>query len=232
MSEWWTYRPSDFLMFAPDTYWRQFELHNAALWPVPLLPVAMALAWIVWMAAGRRSVPALRLGLAGLALCMAFAGWAFLWQRYAPINWAARWFAAGFGLQALGLLWLAILPGLRTTAGKHRRLLGLALIAWATVAHPLLALAFGRPWVQAELLGAAPDPTAIATLGGLLWADARSRAGVAWLWVLRSLATTWCLLSAATLWTMGSAQGWVLAALAVAALGALWRWPHGQHGRG
>ena len=31
MSEWWTYRLSDFLLFAPRTYWRQFELLNAHL---------------------------------------------------------------------------------------------------------------------------------------------------------------------------------------------------------
>ena len=29
MSEWWTYRPSDFLLFSARTYWRLFELHNA-----------------------------------------------------------------------------------------------------------------------------------------------------------------------------------------------------------
>ena len=44
MSEWWTYRPSDFLMFAPDTYWRLFELHNAAWWPLGLLANVLVLA--------------------------------------------------------------------------------------------------------------------------------------------------------------------------------------------
>ena len=34
--------------------------------------------------------------------------------------------------------------------------------------HPLLAPALGRPWLQAELLALAPDPSAIATLGFLL----------------------------------------------------------------
>ena len=37
MSEWWTYRPEDFLLFSPRVYWRMFELHNAALWPLQLL---------------------------------------------------------------------------------------------------------------------------------------------------------------------------------------------------
>ena len=33
MSEWWTYHLSDFLLFAPRTYYRLFELYNAAIWP-------------------------------------------------------------------------------------------------------------------------------------------------------------------------------------------------------
>jgi hypothetical protein len=28
MSEWWTYRPEDFLLFSPRVYWRMFELQN------------------------------------------------------------------------------------------------------------------------------------------------------------------------------------------------------------
>ena len=30
MSEWWTYRLSDFLMFSGATWYRLLELHNAA----------------------------------------------------------------------------------------------------------------------------------------------------------------------------------------------------------
>ena len=33
MSEWWTYRLSNFLLFSPRTYDRLFELYNAAIWP-------------------------------------------------------------------------------------------------------------------------------------------------------------------------------------------------------
>ena len=34
MSEWWTYTLSDFLLFSPRTYYRLFELHHRALWPL------------------------------------------------------------------------------------------------------------------------------------------------------------------------------------------------------
>ncbi|HEX5739265.1 MAG TPA: DUF6064 family protein [Hydrogenophaga sp.] len=232
MSEWWTYRPSDFLMFAPDTYWRLFELHNAALWPFQLLPPVVLLVLAAAIAAGpsNRSDAAFRCGVVGLAMCWAFVAWSFLWQRYAPINWAAHTFAIGFVVQALGLLALAFLPGLHTTPQPGRRLCALTLLVWAALAHPLLALAFDRPLAQAELFGAAPDPTALATVGWLLWADARSRSGRLLLWALRGMALVWCAISASTLWTMGSAQAGVMLAAGLVALGSIWRWPYGRPG--
>jgi hypothetical protein len=36
MSEWWTYRLSDILPFSAQTYFRLFELHNAAVWPAQI----------------------------------------------------------------------------------------------------------------------------------------------------------------------------------------------------
>src|ERR1700752_2916331 len=47
MSEWWTYRPEDFLLFSPRVYWRMFELHNAALWPLQVLALAAGLIIIL-----------------------------------------------------------------------------------------------------------------------------------------------------------------------------------------
>ena len=49
MSEWLSYRPSDFLMFAPRTYWRLFELHNGAWWPAQPLAVLAELGWMGWL---------------------------------------------------------------------------------------------------------------------------------------------------------------------------------------
>ena len=50
MSEWWTYRAEDFLLFSPRVYWRMFELHNAALWPLHLLTLAAGLIVILLIA--------------------------------------------------------------------------------------------------------------------------------------------------------------------------------------
>lgn len=201
MNGWWTYRPSDFLMFAPRTYWRLFELQNEALWPAQLLGTLLALVLVVGL--WRRHGPTLRAGALGLAMAWAWVAYSFLWQAYAAINWAASGFAWAFGLQALGLLALSFQHAVRATAATVRHRIGLGLLLWALLAHPLLPFAFGRPWMQAEVIGLAPDPTVIATLGLLLGIDAGPRA---LLWALRAGAMAWLALSAATLATMGSWQ--------------------------
>jgi hypothetical protein len=220
MSEWWTYRPSDFLMFAPRTYWRLFELQNEALWPAQLLGVLLALVLVVGL--WRRHGPTLRAGALGLALAWVWVAYGFFWQRYAPINWAAGGFSWAFGLQALGLLALSFQHTVHATTFMVCRRLGLGLLLWALLAHPLLPFAFGRPWMQAEVIGLAPDPTAIATLGLLLGIDAGPRA---LLWVLRAGAIAWLAVSAATLVAMGSWQAVVPLATVLLAGVALLRRP-------
>jgi hypothetical protein len=204
-------------MFAPATYWRLFELHNAAWWPAqPVLTVA-GLAGRAWIARGGHRAP--RAGAAGLALAWAFAATAFVLWRYARINWGATALATLPLAAALVLALLATRTDLHAATGAVRRRTGLLLAAWALVAHPLLAWMSGRPLAQAEVIGLAPDPTAIATLG-LLLGTAASSSATRWLrraaW---AAAIGWCAISAATLWTMGSARAGVpLAAVAVALL--------------
>jgi Family of unknown function (DUF6064) len=216
MSEWWTYRASDFLMFAPRTYWRLFELHNEAWWPAQPLLLLAGLAWLLW--ARRRGAVALRVGVAGLAAAWAFVAVAFLLPRYAPINWAASAFAIAFLAQACALLALATRADVRAVPSGTRRRVGALLCAWALLGHPLLAPALGRSLVQGETFGLTPDPTVIATLGLLLWVGASSRITAGLLCLVWLLAIAWCVVSMATLWTMDSAQGWVVLAATLAAL--------------
>ena len=220
MSEWWTYRPSDFLMFAPRTYWRLFEMQNEALWPAQAIVAVLVLALFIGL--WRRHGTALRMGAAGLALAWAAVAYTFLWQRYMPINWAASAFAWAFGLQALGLFALSSRHSVQPALQPLRQRAGLGLVAWAWLAHPLLVFAAGRPWVQGEVIGLAPDPTAIATMGLLLCAEATTRGARALLGLLRAGALAWLVLSAATLATMGSVQAAVPLAAALLAGLVLW----------
>lgn len=226
MSEWWTYRPSDFLMFSPHIYWRLFASINQAYWPAHGVLLGIALAWLARQARPARPSDQVwaRAAAFALALIWALVAWAFLLQRFAPIQWLAGSAAVAFFAQALALLGLAGVGGVDRIGAGWRRRLALALGVWALIAYPLVGAAFGRPWQQAEVFGLAPDPTALATLALLLLM--RATTGVS-RWLMRAawiVPVGWCIVSATTLWTMGSAQGWlVLAALALALVALCWR---------
>jgi hypothetical protein len=218
MSEWWTYRPSDFIMFSPRIYVRLFESVNLQWWPLALLlPLAgLAWMWLLW----RRGL-ALRPGLAALGGVWIFVAWAFHAERFAPINWGAAAFAGGFALQGTALLAMAAWGALTVQTRGARAVVGLLLWLLALLAHPLLAGAQGRPWVQAEVFGLAPDPTAIATLGVWLLLRPAARASH-WAWrALGVLPLAWCVISVTMLTAMDAQQAWVPAA-ALLAVAAAW----------
>ncbi|MFL5028828.1 MAG: DUF6064 family protein [Xanthobacteraceae bacterium] len=213
MSEWWTYTLSDFLLFSPRVYYRIFELHNRALWPAHVVTLILGLAIFVLLLrkstrATARAVPAL------LGALWIWIAWAFFWDRYATINWAALYVAPAFALQGLLLLWIGTVGRRLTFAPGHDVFdrAGLALLAFALVGYPLLAPLMGRPWPAAEVFGIAPDPTAVATLAVLAVAHGRAR------WLTMPIPLLWCAITAATLWTMGAGDFFVAP---IAALGAI-----------
>lgn len=216
MSAWLSYSLSDFMMFSKDTYFRLFELHNIALWPAQLAVIAGAVAIVVLAQRPGR--------WAGRVISMIFAGfwlgcaWAFHLERYAQVHLAAPLFAAAFGLQALVLFWLGAVRG-RLAIGEigPATVIGWLGLAAALVGYPLLAPLSGRPWLQAELVGLAPDPTAAATFALALLL---TRAG----WMLLVIPVAWSAVSFATLWTLGArGQALVLPLIAVFALAATYR---------
>lgn len=203
MSEWWTYRPSDFLLFAPRTYYRLFELYNADIWP---LQIVTALAGVMILALMRsRAAWRGRAIAATLAACWLWIAWAFHWQRYAAINWAAGYFAVGFAIEALLLIWIGVVRDRLQIDARPAVIarIGVGVFVFALVVQPLLGLLLGRDWRQAEVFGVAPDPTAVATLALLLAADRSSP-------IALPIPLLWCLLSGTTLWVMQAADALVL----------------------
>ena len=211
MSEWWTYRLSDLLMFSKATYFRLFELLNLALWPLQLLVLGIGIAVLICLAQG--GARAGRTAALLLALAWLHVAWNYFAQRYATINTGAPYFAIGFALQAVLLLWLASrkkAPRLTQPDGALGKL-GLIVAILALLGYPLLAPLGGRPWAGAELFGLAPDPTVALSLAALLlW-----RAGAS-MWIVPLL---WCAISTATLVELHAGQAWVLPVLALLAAG-------------
>lgn len=214
MSEWWTYRPEDFLLFSPRVYWRMFELQNAALWPWQLLTL-VAGAFLVLVVAWRPPGHGRQVAFI-LAVIWAFVGWSFLLKRYATINWAVAYVAPVFAVEAALLLIVGALPGGITFNRRGPAAwAGYFLFAFALAGQPLLAPLQGRVWASSEIFGIAPDPTVIGSLGLLLFARGKL------LPLLVPIPLLWCLLSGITLWTLGAPETWSAFAAAALTLAAL-----------
>lgn len=211
MSEWWTYRLSDLLLFSPQTYYRLFGLYNAAIWPAQLVALAVGLA-ILALLIWRPSFAGRAIALL-LAACWVWVAWGYLATRYATINWAATYFAWGFAAEAFLLLVVGLAAGKLTFAKLNNEpgKAGFALFVAGVLIVPFIGLLAGRDWLQAELFGIAPDPTVVATLGLLVAAD-RMR------WELIALPFLWCFVSGATLWSMQVPDAVVMPASAILAL--------------
>lgn len=207
------YRLEDFLLFSPDVYWRLFELHNARF--AYLIPACLLAAALMVASAFAR---VLRPALFTAAAAAALSAWAFFLESYATINWAAPWIAPLF--LALAALLMAIAVRHRChVPHPARKLAAILLLVHGAAVYPVQGLLFGRPVEGAEILGLAPDPTAIAILGLL----ALTKGG--FLTSLAALsALVWCGMGALTLYTMDQADAWPL--FIAAALGAIaipWR---------
>jgi hypothetical protein len=217
MSDWLSYSLTDFLLFAPRTYYRLFALYNADLWPLQVAVLAAGAAILVLAFAERpawrgRAIAAL------LAAAWLLVAWAWHFQRYDGINFAGRWFALAFAVQAVLLVGAGVLrDGLRLAPRDHPAgLLGMALFVFALVVQPLIGPLLGRDWASVELFGLAPDPTAVGTLG-LLLAAGRMR------WWLFAIPAAWCAVTGLTLWTMEAPDAFVTPLAGAIALGlAIW----------
>jgi hypothetical protein len=195
VSEWWTYTLGDFLMFSPATYWRLVENYNKEVWPAQLAGLMAGIA-ACGLSVSQRTGSA-RLQALLLAAAFLWVGWAFHWQRYATINWAARYFAFAFWTQAALLAVLALLRskdpielnGTARTIGWFLALAGLVL-------YPLGSAWDGKVWSQIEIFGVSPEPTALVCLG-LVLAHARPPPPF-FRWALALIPTISLLMAAAT----------------------------------
>jgi hypothetical protein len=203
MSEWWTYRLSDFLMFSPQAYGRLVESYNRELWPGPLLAWAAGLLALALATRGR--VATGRALAALLAVAWAWVAWAFLAQRYATIFLGGPHLAAAFAMQACLFVLLACAPAPgHERASTPARLGGVFIAAVGLLGYPLLAPALGRPWLQAEVVGWMPNPTALTTLGLMLASGLRLPGVPRWLvMVVPALAL---LFGAATQWELSGRE--------------------------
>lgn len=204
------YSLSDFLMFSPETYFRLYELHNAALWPAQLIAVAAAILLLVLAWKQRAAGGTLVL----LAVAWGLIGWSFFYRLYAEIFLAAPWFAYGFALEALLLLPAALS---RRSLPLSFRPAAFGVLSFAVLVHPLIGPLFGRDWSGIEIFLLAPDPTAVGTLGVLLMMRGSLR------FLLAAVPLLWCVVSGLTYLAMGEHWGLATPLAALVAIGLMVR---------
>jgi hypothetical protein len=167
--------------FTGDQFFEVFAAYNAAIWPVQIIAyalglIAVAMLWSNW-SIGKQLV------LTILAIMWLWIGFAYHLKFFAPINPAAKGFAAIFIVQAILLLASSIdRDSLQLEVRRDlRSFLGLAAIFYALFVYELLGYLSGHGLMRGPLFGVAPCPTTIFTVGVLLLARGKP---VIWLAII------------------------------------------------
>jgi hypothetical protein len=216
MSGWTSYALQDFIPFTADIYFRLLERMSETFWPLHLLTLALGVA-AVWLALKNRS----RLTCLVIAPVWAFVGLAFFIQRYAELNWAGGYIGYFFLTQAILLLLISMTGvGLDNAIDKRPSVvIGIVIALVGLIGLPFIAPITGGTWLQAEVFGIHPDPTAITTLGLAVilfrgWA----------MWLIAIIPALWVLISGLTLWVLGATAAIVLfAVLTLGLIGLVWK---------
>ncbi|WP_420345097.1 DUF6064 family protein [Pelagibius sp.] len=201
------------LAFDAEVLAALFAQINLALWPWQIAFLAAALAVLGLAASGRR--PAGRAIGAILTAGWLACGLIFHLHYFAQLSFTAPAFGALFLAQAALLAWSLVLRGGTAFAvGRGAAAgLGFALLA-AALLLPLLQALLGESLETARIVGLAPGPTAVFTLGVLLLSAGRCPLH------LMVLPLVWTVIAGATAWELGMPADLAQPVLGAAALAA------------
>jgi hypothetical protein len=165
------------LPFTQSEFYQVFIDYNRAIWPTQILALIIAFTLIatVFLRRGASS----RNVLFSLAAFWFMTGMSYHYYFFPKVNPMAYAFAAIFVIQAIYL----VVSGIRYKGTFHvsnspESYAGLALILYAAVIYPLIGAAQGRIYPLSPVLGVAPCPTTIFTIGFMLLAKPRLSLGL------------------------------------------------------
>ncbi len=187
--------------------------YNAAMGPgvvaAPVLALAALALALRPQPGGGRVIAAI------LAAGWLWSGGVFHGQYFAPLNFAAPIYAVAFGVQGCLLLLSGVVLGRFTfrLRADAPGVAGAVVIIVALVVDPALSWLAGWPVAQTPVVGLAPNPTALFTLGMLLFARPMVPLH------LLGLPVVWALWSGWMSWALGVTSDLVLPAAALLALG-------------
>lgn len=183
------------LPFTADILFSSFEVYNRALWPVPLVALALGLAAVLM--AFRPVGFSDRVIALLLVVAWLWVGVGYFVMHHAALDFAAPVYGVLFVVEGL-LLGLAASRN-RLTFRFRPDLAGwtgLALAIAGLIAWPLADWLTGHSWQSVRLVVLAPGPTTAFTLGMLLLTAGRTPVHLAvipLLWTLVAGATAWVL---------------------------------------
>lgn len=161
--------------YTRDVYFRLFDAYDDAIWPAHI--VAYALCFLALWITLRSFAGSARLVAAVLAAVWIWNGIAFQMLFFSKINWIAWPIGLLFVIQGLcffvvgaarNRLDFRFAPD--SLAGKC----GIVFAAAALIVYPLLQSPLGLGWPGTGLVGVAPGPTTLFTLGLLLMVEIRA----------------------------------------------------------
>lgn len=156
--------------FTRDVFLGALERYNEAIWPAQIAACLLVLL-ALWSAL--RPFPGSgRLIAAILATAWIWTGVAYYLLYQAQINWAAWALGFVFALQGLVFIVTGVIRNradFRLT-GNVEGWVALVLIGVAVILYPLIGVGPDLGWSRMPLVGVAPGPTLVWTLGMLLLA--------------------------------------------------------------
>lgn len=156
------------LPFTKEVFLRVFEQYNAAIWPAQAVAYGLSALLVLLALKPRRGSD--RVIAAALAGGWLWMGVVYHVMYYSTINWAAWAFGALFLIQGFLVAWTGALRGrleFRFVPDLHGWA-GVGFMVFSMAVYPLIGLLTGYDWLRAPMLGVAPNPTTIFTLGMLL----------------------------------------------------------------
>jgi hypothetical protein len=154
------------LPFSPTQFFELFARYNIEIWPAQIFAYLLAVAALGLIAIRRD----FRLAFLILGVFWLWNGLVYHFVYFATINKAAYGFAALFVAQGIGFVASATRrrnPA-RSLGWNVPTVLGAIVIFYGAVGYSLAGLAVGHGWPLSPMLGVAPCPTTIFTIGILM----------------------------------------------------------------